>query len=85
MSSIYSIVKPNPPLHTRDRTFVSLPSIHHPTKSSWKPFVHDSATDQVEAHMSLFDKEKHKGYGRLIGVINDEIGEILKRVDKEIK
>ncbi|KAI9639043.1 uncharacterized protein MKK02DRAFT_42084 [Dioszegia hungarica] len=78
--NIYSIVKASPPLHPKDRTFVSLPTIHHPTKESWKPFVHDSAADQVEAHMSMFDKEKHKGYGRLIGVIEDEIGEVLKRM-----
>lgn len=31
--------------------------------------------------MALFDKEKHKGYGRLIVVIEDEIEEVLKRVE----
>lgn len=57
---------------------MSLPTIHHLTKDSWKPFIHDSAADQVEAHMALFDKKKHKGYGRLIEFIGNEIGEVLK-------
>jgi hypothetical protein len=76
-------VKPDPPLHPKDRTFVSLPTSHHPTQKSWKPFIHESAADQVEAHMALFDKVKHKGYGRLIEVVGDEIEEILRREDTQ--
>lgn len=71
-SSIYTTVPPLP-----GKTFVSLPTIHHPTKESWKPFIHPTAGDQVEAHMALFDREKNGGYEDLIRMLGSEVGLIL--------
>lgn len=72
--SFYAVVPPKTSMpHSHKRTFISLPTKHHPTRESWKE-VDIELEDQVEAHLGLFMRDKNKGYERLIGMVLDEIG-----------
>nr|ODN82523.1 hypothetical protein L203_05331 [Cryptococcus depauperatus CBS 7841] len=79
MSSYYTHLPPSPPKHLITRTFSILPPIAHPLFSRFKPATNTIASDEVSAHMGMFNATTNDGFYDLGLCVARELGERLEK------
>ena len=79
-SSYYSHLPPQPPKQTLSRTFTILPATTHPTYPKWVRASNNLATDEVSAHMGMFNPKTNDGFYELGLEVVHVIGE---RIEEE--
>lgn len=62
LSRFYTLLPPQPPEHPVSRTFCILPEQHTELAAYFSPAQNTVASDEVEAHVSMFEASKNDGY-----------------------
>lgn len=60
--SFFTYLPPKPPLHTERRTFTILPPSSDPVRPLWIPQVNAKASDEIGAHMGMFNAVANDGF-----------------------